>query len=131
MRYFNDLLRLLPQRMVKFIITGGVNTILSYLCFVLLISLNVNYILASGFGYTLAMLNSYFLNKKWTFSSTKPTSVKLLSQFITINLLTLGGSLALLSFSVEVLDINVYISQLIAIIFTMIFNYIGYKLAFK
>ena len=121
----------IPRRIIRFVITGGINTAVSYLSFVLFISLGIDYLVASTFGYTIAVFNSYFLNKKWTFESKKVTSLKLFVQFTIVNILSLGGNLIIMYILVEAIDVNLYVAQAVAIIFTMVLNYIGYKWVFK
>ncbi len=118
------------MRVLKFAIVGGINTAVSYLSFVLLTLLNVNYMVSSTCSYLIAVAVSYLLNKRWTFKSSKKTSPLLLSQFVMINLLSLGVNLIVLYLLVEKVSVNIYLAQAIAIIFSMIFNYVGYKWLF-
>lgn|GEM_PF-5512773 len=128
---FYQLRKLVPSRIVRFLVTGGVNTGVSYLIFIVLVTFGVDYLLSSSLGYTVAMFTSYLANKKWTFKSKKSTSIKLFSQFIAINLLSLGGNLVILYFFVDKLGINLFVSQAAAIILTMAINYVSYKCIFR
>jgi putative flippase GtrA len=118
-------------KVFKFIIAGILNTTVSYVSFSILVFFNVHYMLASILGYVLAVGSSYIVNKKWTFNSDKITSTLLVAKFYLVNLLSLGINLIVLFLMVENLKINVYFSQIIAIGFTMFFNYIFYNKIFS
>lgn len=118
-------------KILKFLVIGGINTGVSYSTFVLLTILGVNYLFASVLGYLFAVILSYLLNKRWTFQSEKSTSLTLMSQFVVINLLSMAINIVVLFLLVEYLDCNLYISQATAILFSMFFNFIGYRTIFK
>jgi len=114
----------------KFIISGGVNTTISYIIFVGLTLMEVHYIIASLSGYVLAMFCSFILNKRWAFQSKKKSSFTLFGKFILVNFTSLAASLFSLSFFVESLTLNLYFAQAICILITMLINYTGYKYIF-
>jgi putative flippase GtrA len=53
----------------RFAVVGGSNTLLSWCAFAVLESLGVHYVLASALAFTLGAVNSYVLNRRWTFAS--------------------------------------------------------------
>lgn len=120
----------IPIRVLKFSIIGSVNTAVAYLCFILLTLIDVHYMLASSIGYMIALINSYILNKNWTFESIKITTSILFFQFAIVNLWSLGINLIALYVLFKVFALNLYLSQIIAITFSMISNYIGCKWIF-
>jgi len=121
---------MMSLRGVKFIITGGVNTAVSYLGFATFIWLGLGYLSASSLGYFLGIINSYVMNKRWTFDVDTKSSINLVSQFIVINLLALSVNLCVMYYLVDGLGLNVYWAQAIAILFTMVISYVGYKWIF-
>ena len=114
------------------VIDIGVTVILSWL-----LSATSGFLLAgvNVIGFTTAVINSYFLNKYWTFRHTKKTSRKEFTKFVGISL---GGliintgvlliSEALLSEIIISDEFRILIGKLTATIFTLAWNYGGYKL---
>jgi putative flippase GtrA len=58
----------LPQ-LVRFGLVGCSNTALSWCAYALLVRAGVHVLLASAIAWTLGALNSYVLNRRWTFRS--------------------------------------------------------------
>jgi putative flippase GtrA len=54
---------------LRFAVVGGSNTLLSWCAFAVLDRLGVPYVLASAVGFTAGAINSYVLNRRWTFAS--------------------------------------------------------------
>lgn len=117
-------------RVLKFVVTGGINTAVNYLIFVVLIKIGVYYLIASSIGYLVALCFSYSINKRWTFNSTNSSSFFMVLKFIAINLMSLLTNLFFVFLFFEQGEINIYISQALAIIFGMFINYFGYKYIF-
>lgn len=53
----------------KFVLVGILNTIISYTVYFLLIRLSVSFVIASAVGQICGIINSYFMNKNFTFGS--------------------------------------------------------------
>ena len=122
---------LMSNKIFKFTISGGINTFVSFLSFVLMTVAGVNYLIASALGYSTAVLSSYWLNKRWTFNSDKSTTVTLMSQFVLINLLSLGANLLVLFVMFDQFGWHLYLSQVIATFVNLIVNFVGYRVIFK
>ncbi len=114
--------------LLKFGLVGVSNTLISYSFFILFVKLGIIYWLSNILCYFAGLINSFLLNKKWTFKSHKKTNFAQLSIFLSVNLLALLLSLLVILILVEKLNINEYVSQLISMIFSMIVNYVGNKL---
>jgi putative flippase GtrA len=54
---------------LRFATVGGSNTLVSWCVYAALVRLGVPYLLASGLAFALGALNSYSLNRRWTFRS--------------------------------------------------------------
>lgn len=84
--------------------------------------------LASCFGFTIAVLNNYILNKYWTFQEKGKLS---LSQFLGFLFVSIGG-LILNTYCVKfchgILGIDFYLSKLIAIGVVVAWNFIANSL---
>jgi putative flippase GtrA len=118
-------------RVSKFLVSGFLNTFVSYFIFTLFFLLGVPYLASSAIGYCLSACLSYFLNKKWTFNSRKSDSVTLAVQFCLVNLLALGLTLSLMYLIVQYLLIAPLVAQAITIIVTTIFNFFAYRTLFR
>jgi putative flippase GtrA len=57
------------MKISKFFIVGASNTLLTYLFYIVLVKLGVNYKIALFFDYVLGILFGYYLNRYWTFYS--------------------------------------------------------------
>jgi putative flippase GtrA len=54
---------------LRFASVGAANTLLSWCAYALLVALGLHYLLASGLAFALGVVNSYALNRRWTFGS--------------------------------------------------------------
>lgn len=55
------------KQFIKFGIVGISNTLISYIVYVILVWLHLNYILANIVGFIVSVLNSYYWNNKYVF----------------------------------------------------------------
>lgn len=110
----------------------GVTVILSWL-----LSATSGFLLAgvNVIGFTTAVINSYFLNKYWTFRHEKKSSRAEFTKFVAISLGGLVINTGVLLISEELLSdivasvqIRVLAGKLTATFFTLVWNYGGYKL---
>jgi putative flippase GtrA len=82
---------------IKFAVVGVINSAIQYLVFLFLYSVTgTQYLLASIIGYVAGMINSYVLNRRWTFRSRNQRLLAELSRFVAVNLIALGVNVGLL-----------------------------------
>lgn len=87
---------------IKFGFVGGINTAVDYLVFALLSALlGVNIYIAQTCGYIAGMLNSYLMNRSFTFKTGERFFSWQLAKFVISNLATLGVSMLVISFFVN------------------------------
>jgi putative flippase GtrA len=98
---------------LRFAAVGVTNTLLSTAIFAALFHLGVHYLLASALAFAVGALNSYTLNRRWTFRSHAPRGPEL-ARFIGVQAVGLGVNLALLAALVEVVGIRHVVAQLLA-----------------
>lgn len=55
------------KQFIKFGIVGISNTLISYVVYVVLVGVHINYLLASIAGFIVSVLNSYYWNNKYVF----------------------------------------------------------------
>ncbi len=126
-----DSQRLIPKAWIEFFrfaMVGLVNTTIDFGLFMLLYAkLGFDPILANIFAFLLAVTNSYFLNSRWTFDSSKHSIS--LSSFIRFVMVSSAG-LAISITTIILLDgyIAVEIAKLLATILTLLWNFTTSKL---
>ena len=81
---------------VRFAAVGVTNTVLSIAVYGLLVHAGLQYLTASAIAFALGALNSYVLNRRWTFRSSAPRAAEL-GRFICVQLIGLGTNLASLA----------------------------------
>ena len=113
---------------LKFSLIGILNTGIHYgIFFVLFRFAGLHYLVASTMGYCAGLINSFILNKKWTFR-TKGTRIDIeFMKFIVVNLISLLVNVGSLSYFVSAMHIMPELGQLFAIAFSMTANFIGNK----
>ena len=126
-----------PKRFLKFSIVGVVNflidfSVLNLLSFVTGINKGIFAALFSAVSFLIANLNSYFLNKRWTFKKNNKNSNY--KPFFIISALGVAANVCVIyvlttfisqSYFSDLVWLNV--SKIIATGFVMFFNYFGYK----
>jgi putative flippase GtrA len=98
---------------LRFAVVGVSNTLLSTGVFAALFHFGVAYLLASTLAFTLGALNSYTLNRRWTFRSHARRAPEL-ARFLAVQGVGLGVNLALLAVLVELVGIHHVFAQLLA-----------------
>ena len=129
----------------KFTLVGGMNIFIDTTIYNGLIVVNGlmlgNEVLAfKGIAFIVAVINSYFWNKKWTFSETNRGSVGQFSKFLVVSIIGLAislGSIQIIITTISSID-NIHpltsanIGQATAVVLSAAWNFIGYRyLIFK
>ncbi len=126
-----------PKRFMKFFIVGAVNffidlSILNLLSFATGINKGIVAALFSAVSFLVANVNSYFLNKKWTFKANSKGSnyktflaISVLGVTINISTVYLFTTFISQPYFSDIIWLN--ISKMTATGFVMFFNYFGYK----
>lgn len=124
----------------KFVAVGGLNTlldlgILNTLIFFSGIAAGWWYSIFKGISFAIAVINSYFWNKHWTFGVSKTASVKEFSQFFIVSIIGFGANLGIASLVVNFIGAPgnfsperwANIGAILATIASLIWNFVGYK----
>jgi len=125
---------------IKFLLVGLLNTgidfgVLNLLMFSTGITSGFYYSIFKAISFTCSVINSYILNKRWTFQRGKDIKKKEFSKFFTISLISFGVNISVASILVNDVGpigrISPYvwanISALVAAGFTTLINFFGYK----
>ncbi|WP_371018663.1 GtrA family protein [Pseudalkalibacillus sp. JSM 102089] len=118
---------LLPKnksnKLVKFGITGIINTFVDLIVFFLFSSIGMTYWIAQSISYSSGVVNSYMVNRKWTFQQTGKRNRKEFSRFVAVNLITIVFSTLVIKVGLQQLNLSLFNAKLIATLFGMGINY--------
>lgn len=127
------------RQVAKFILVGGLNTFLDFAVLNLLIVLSsivsgAGFSFFKGISFLVAVTNSYFWNKYWTFEAGVTKSLEFL-QFLVISTIGLFINVGVASFIVNIIGpvggvsptIWANIGALVAVAGSLIWNFLGYK----
>lgn len=123
---FKDILFQLKQ-LIKFSLVGVVNTAIDFVVFTLLTLTGLVPVLCNIISYSCGVINSYFLNRGWTFEKKGKNSISEFMKFVIVNLLSLGASTLVLYLLNDTYSINVYLSKLMATFASLVINFLGSK----
>ena len=116
------------KQFVKFGIVGMSNTLISYIVYVILVRLQINYLLASIVGFILSVLNSYYWNNKYVFKKQKDEQriwwKTLLKTFVSYAGTGLFLSNILLVIWVEWIKVSEIVAPLINLLITVPLNFV-------
>ena len=141
---------LIIRQTIKFILVGILNTlidlsVLNLLIFISGIASGLGYSVFKGISFIVAVINSYFLNKFWTFKSVGgynkenlPAAGREFSQFFAVSLIGFGINVGVASLVVNVIGnpfvlsgisdkIWANVGAIMATFCGMTWNFLGYK----
>lgn len=114
------------KKFLKFGVTGGLNTVIDFAVYSLLVwAFPVSLYAAQVAGYACGTLNSYIINRNWTFRSKNRFFSREFLKFIIVSLITLGISLVMICVLQLIFpDINKYILKLPVVAVTIVVNFV-------
>lgn len=129
------------QQFAKFVVIGFVNTgldflVLNFEIFITGISQGPGMLIQNAISFSLATINSYYLNKRWAFKdNSRKNQVHKFSQFLIVSLigLTINSSTVFLitSFISPIFNLSpilwANLAKVVATGFSLIWNFVGYK----
>ena len=131
---------LLVWQAAKFALVGALNTvldlgILNFLILVSGIASGVFYSVFKGISFTVAVVNSYFWNKFWTFKKKEGNAEKEFLQFLIVSVIGFGINVGVASFVVNLVGpqfglspkIWANVGAITATFCAMTWNFLGYK----
>ncbi len=111
------------KQFLRFCMIGVLNTAVDYAVFSIASLFSWNIYLAQTCGYAAGVLNSYTLNRRWTFSTEKGFFSRELTRFIAVNLVSYAASIGALWLLADVWGINKYFAKILLIGVTLVINY--------
>ena len=118
---------MISNSVINYIFIGVINTLFGYGVIFLLLYINMEAEIANFIGYFLGFFLSYYLNKKYNFKSNKSHREDL-PKFIISMAISYILNLTVMVISYRVLNIDVYISQIIGGLVYTISGYILSKI---
>lgn len=113
---------------IKFNLVGIVNTIITFIVFAFLNKLfQIDKLIAEPIGYACGLINSYIMNKLWTFGKKHHFHTLEVIKFVIVNGIALGGTLLILMAAEDYLKIDVLWGKLLGYCFSIPVNYLGFK----
>lgn len=116
------------RQIIKFGLVGIVNTVITLTIVFLLTHLfRIPYIIANVVGYVLGFINSYIMNRKWTFHSTGSVNSEA-PRFVMTFIIAYLIQLCVLIFLIRVVSLREETAQLISMVIFTVVNFLGNKL---
>jgi len=114
----------------KFAIVGVINTLINLVLLYLLTEfLGIHYLVSAFFAFVVANLNSFILNKIWTFKeSIKHKAASRYVKFIAVSVTALAVNLIFLYVLVEFFRVWYMFAQVLAVLLNFLINFFGNKI---
>ncbi len=111
---------------VKFSLVGVLNSLVHFCIFIALYRVaTLHYLASSAIGYFAGTINSYILNRRWTFSSRQEKIKKEFTKFVLVNAVALLVNVGALRFFKENLGMSAEAGQVFAIGLSLGVNFLG------
>jgi putative flippase GtrA len=116
------------KRMAKYALVGGMNTGVDFAIFCLLVySAGMVTIWAQLLSYGAGLINSYLLNRRWTFQVKREHKAGEIIRFLGVNLLSFAAATAML-LGLEQWGIGSVAAKAVSIAVSLAVNYAGYRI---
>jgi len=121
--------QIIKLEIIKYGLVGVINTLITgIILFVLMNGFGVSYKISNAVGYIAGFLNSFILNKFWTFKGNHASTIRQFIRFAVGFAICYLIQLGLVVVLVEKLSINENISQLIGMVFYTLIGFLFNKL---
>lgn len=111
-------------KLIKFGITGVMNTVVDFLVYTLLVSFfSMGLYVSQVISYSCGMLNSYIINRKWTFSTKNGFFSWELVRFVLLNLFMMFLGMGIIYICVQKLMLHELVAKLISTALVLLINF--------
>ncbi len=114
------------KHLARFVIVGGVNTALTYALYAGLVWYGIHYLLALTIEYAVGILAGFIANRQWTFAN-RDRMGPALFRYIATYCIVYVLNAVLLTFFVELADMNKLLAQLFALGIATLASYIAQR----
>jgi len=118
--------KLLTRKEFRFLIVGGINTVVGYGAYAIFISIGIQYLIANIMSTIIGVINSYLWNRFFTFKS-KGKALGEIMRFSLVYLTSFCCSTLFLYLIVGRFGMNTYIAGALNIVVTTIISWVGHK----
>ncbi|MCI8467606.1 MAG: GtrA family protein [Bacilli bacterium] len=118
--------QILKKQEFRFLFVGGLNTLVGYGIYALLLFFQVNYLIANTISTIIGIGHSYLWNRFYTFKSKEKASKEIL-KFISVYAISYILGTISLFFLKNFLQISPYIAGLINLVLTTLISWFGHK----
>ena len=118
------------RQFIRFSLVGVANTLLFYAVYLVILRLGFSYTIAATAGTVVGTVNSYILNKLFTFRSGKKSPGKTVAEqirFVTVYVVQYFVNLAVISVCVSLFGIPAELAGLPAVTIAVLVSYFGHK----
>lgn len=122
----NMIKKLFSYQPIRFLFVGGLNTLVGYGVYALLIYMGVNYLIANTISTIIGIAHSYLWNRFFTFKS-KNKAIKEITKFVSVYIVSYLIGMCTLFIFKDKLNISAYIAGLINLVITTLISYFGHK----
>lgn len=123
--------RLVRVQSVRFLVVGGINTVLGYglyVIFLLTVGQVVGYLGSLYLSYGVAMVVAFSLHRRYTFRvASSGNRFVDFGRFVAVNFVSLAINSAALPLLVELVHLHPLVAQAIVVIASVIVSYFGHK----
>lgn len=122
---------LVAKQFVKFCIVGVLNTAVDFAVYIILarglLGFRLHYLLANIIAFSLAVMNSYTLNRRWTFRNQDTKRTIQFTKFLSVNMVSLLLYEGLLALFVEAVGIDDIVAKALSYGLVLAWNFTAYK----
>lgn len=113
---------------LRYCLVGGLGTVLDVgMVFLLVRFFNIHPVLAAFFGFWIAVINNFFLNKIWTFQDTSRNYRKQGIKFLIVSLGGLALTLGWMAIFYEVFSIHYLVAKMLTSGIVLVWNFFANK----
>lgn len=119
------------RQLAKFAIVGCANTAVDFFFYILLtrgwLGFQLHFLVGNFIAFFIAVVNSYLLNKRWTFKNLDTRHHVQFTKFLLVNAITLGFYEVILFFLIDRFQLFDLVAKLIAVMMVTIWNFSANK----
>ncbi|WEK53406.1 MAG: GtrA family protein [Candidatus Cohnella colombiensis] len=117
-------------KLIKYGLVGAMNTGVDFIVFCILVyGVGWGTVGAQVLAYSAGLMNSYLLNRYWTFRTTHTQSKqsKQIIRFVVVNAISFASA-TLVLLALEQWGIHTVVAKMLSIAASLVLNYVGYRL---